>query len=44
MSSSMRGFQQRKLLCEFEEKHKLAELRSSQSNLSREALALKTRK
>ena len=33
MSLSMRVFQQRKLLGEFEEKHKLAQLCSSQSNL-----------
>lgn len=33
MSLSMRVFQQRKLLSEFEEKHKLARLCSSQSNL-----------
>lgn len=33
MSLSMRVFQRRKLLGEFEEKHKLAQFSSSQSNL-----------
>lgn len=36
MSLSMRVSQQRKLLSEFEEKHKLAQLHSPQSNLSSE--------
>lgn len=34
MSLSMRASQRRKLLCEFEGKHKLAQFSSSQSNLS----------
>lgn len=44
MSLSMRVFQLRKLPGEFEEKHKLAQLCFSQSNLNSEALALKARK